>query len=74
MSILIKYNHVNDKLIEINSFNTIIEYDKVVYINCEYNQFTELPELPNSLKILSCSINKLIKKQKYKYLKKFIYL
>ena len=32
----------------------IIDYDKVVYIDCHYNKLTSLPELPNSLQQLYC--------------------
>jgi Leucine-rich repeat (LRR) protein len=41
---------------------------------CDNNQLTSLPELPNSLKYLICDNNKFIKKRKYKYLIKIIYL
>ncbi len=41
---------------------------------CYNNQLTSLPELPNSLKRLECNNNKLMKKRKYKYLIKIIYL
>jgi Leucine-rich repeat (LRR) protein len=41
---------------------------------CRYNKLTELPELPNTLQYLSCSKNQFIKKQKYIYLIKIIYM
>jgi Leucine-rich repeat (LRR) protein len=94
MRIYIKYNIHDQKLIQFNSFDKIIDYNKVVYINCGFNQLSKLPELPNSLQILDCYCNnlselpelpnslqtlycgnnKLIKKQKHKYLIKIIYI
>ena len=40
-------------------FDEIPNYDDIIYISCSYNQLTELPKLPNSLKQLYCSDNKL---------------
>ncbi len=78
MLITIKYQNDNNQY-KFNSFEEINNYDKVVYIYCSYNQLTSLPELPNSLKNIWCNNNKLIKnklikKRKYKYLIKIIYL
>ncbi len=73
MPITIKYQNDNNEYY-FNSLNEITNYDNVVYINCSNNQLTSLPELPNSLKRLECNNNKLMKKIKYKYLIKIIYL
>jgi Leucine-rich repeat (LRR) protein len=59
MSISIKYNLDVKKLIELDSFNKISNYDKVVWLECCCNQLTSLPNLSNSLQELWCSYNKL---------------
>ena len=44
------------------------------YLICSDNKLTVLPERPKSLQYLSCYNNKFIKKRKYKYLMKIIYV
>ncbi len=59
MTISVKY-YLEQNFITYNSFKKIKNYDTVVYIDCSYDQLTELPKLPNSLKELHCSNNQLI--------------
>jgi hypothetical protein len=77
----ISFDHINnyDKVVYINCSNnnlTLIPElpNSVQYICCERNKLNSLPELPNSLQRLWCNDNKFIKKQKYKYLIKIIYI
>ena len=61
MKIGIKYQ---DDYIEyiFNLFENIYDYNKVIYINCNLNNFrlSLLPQLPNSLVELNCDFNQLI--------------
>jgi Leucine-rich repeat (LRR) protein len=59
MPIFIKYNLDEKNSIIFDSFNQIIDYDKVVYIDCLWNGLTLLPELPKSLKKFGCYSNQL---------------
>ena len=58
MKIRIKY-HIDQKYEEYNSFEEIPNYDSVVFLYCENNGLTSLPELPNSLTYISCYNNQL---------------
>jgi Leucine-rich repeat (LRR) protein len=63
MLIRIKYQNNNreyyfNSLNEINNFDKN-NYDKVLYIICEFNRLTSLLKLPNSLELLHCEYNKL---------------
>ena len=61
MSIQVKYNIGDDKdTINFESFDKIIDYDKVVCISCCYNQLNKLPKLPKKLQNLYCGYNRLI--------------
>jgi len=60
MRITIKYQNDNITY-TFNSFEVIPNYDKVVYIYCDGNYLTSLPELPNSLQTLYCHCNYLTK-------------
>ena len=59
MTISIKYNLDEQVSIKFDSFNKIIDYNKVVYIYCWGNILTSLPQLPESLQILCCKNNQL---------------
>jgi Leucine-rich repeat (LRR) protein len=59
MSISITYNIDDENTIKLKSFDTIIDYDKVVYLDCGYNKLTSLPKLPNLLQELYCECNQL---------------
>ena len=59
--IYIKFN-LKDSIISHNSFDDIINlsnYNDIVYIDCSYNQLTNLPNLPQQLKHLRCYNNQL---------------
>lgn len=43
----------------ISDLNGIQYFTALLELNCEYNQLTSLPSLPNTLKNLNCSYNKL---------------
>ena len=65
MLIYIKYNLVDeDTSIKYDSFDTIINYDKVVCIKlCRkgQNELTSSQKLPNSLQQFICSVNNISK-------------
>ena len=56
-----KYNLEDANDINFDSFDKIIDYDKVVYIFCSDCNLTELPKLPNSLLEFRSCYNKLTK-------------
>lgn len=58
MNIYVKYN-LGDGAQCFNSFEEIPYYDTVVALNCNGNQLTTLPELPNSIKSIDCWGNQL---------------
>ncbi len=58
MLINIKYN-LKEEQITYNSFEEIVNYDKIVYINFENNKITSLPKLPNSIVWIHCWYNQL---------------
>ena len=42
--------HINDKEFEFNNFDELIKwkrYDEIICINCQHNNLTSLPTLPN---------------------------
>jgi Leucine-rich repeat (LRR) protein len=58
MDIYIKYN-LEEICQKFNSFDKIPNYDQIVYLGCQNNQLSSLPNLPNSLETLSVSNNQL---------------
>ena len=68
-------NSLQELLCDYNQLTTLPKLpNSLQIIDCNDNQLTSLPELPNSLMEFIFRHNKLIKKQKYKYLYKMIYL
>ena len=58
MKIYVRYD-LNKNEQQFSSFEEILNYNEVVYINCSYNQLNNLPKLPNSLIKLKCYNNQL---------------
>ena len=60
MTTTIKFNDNIEH--QYNSFDEITQldnYDEIVYIDCYNNNLSSLPQLPNSLEVLSCKYNNL---------------
>ena len=62
MNIYYKYNIYHDDYDELNESKSfdILKYDKIVYLDCCYNNLINLPILPINLINFDCSYNKLI--------------
>jgi internalin A len=59
---MIKAILINKTKLTYNSFNEIVNYDKIIELNCSDNKLTFLPDLIGyliNLKVLNCSFNKL---------------
>jgi Leucine-rich repeat (LRR) protein len=58
MLLFIKYD-LKQERIQYNSFEEIENYDKLLYIDCSFNDLTVLPKLPHSLITFECWTNQL---------------